>query len=150
LNSKEKLEFSHYRYKERILVDSDSIAIAMIEELLRYEGDIRLCLFQAKNAQIEDVYLPLEEDFHRVDSMYSRYSIQVQALYLISQIYYENVFKHMMYPILCDYTSDSNCLKCNSIDGDLVRQAYRSVRKWLIEVKKERRKPFYPHVGSPI
>ncbi len=59
---------------------NETDTLAMIEELLKFEGDIRICALPiiCYNPKISQLYLNTEK----------RYSIQLEALFIINQLFF--------------------------------------------------------------
>jgi hypothetical protein len=102
--------------------------IKVIEELLSYEDDDRLCstLISSYNEVGQcssNLYLGIEK----------RYSIQVEALYIINQIVFEEpcIFHYMSNPVLKDLKTGN----LQSIRGEIIVKAYQSYKKWFEKVK---------------
>lgn len=122
--------------------------IKVIEELLSYEGDERLCsvpitCYSEIGRCSPNIYWGEEK----------RYSLQTEALFIINQIIFENpcLFNYMSNPVL----QDLNSKKFESIKGDILVKAYQSYKNWLSRAKKEGisnmlRKHIYPLDNSGI
>lgn len=98
--------------------------LKMIEELLEYKGDIRICsvapmCYNGKYAKGTEV------------SNIKYYSIQVEALFLINQIYFNDPFEYSPYPILIE-----NNGKLEAIDGKIVSMTYQCYEEWAKQIKK--------------
>jgi hypothetical protein len=104
---------------------------------MAFKGDERLCIFPTRVKGMEDFIKPVGDNRYTIDSVYCRYSLQVQALYLITQLQSKDYFKRLRFPIICDYSTASHCLECNSISGKLVEQAWSSVERWLVKAKSD-------------
>ena len=59
-----------------------------------------------------------------------RYSLQLEALFLINQIYLDDPFKYSAYPLLKDNEGNME-----SVEGKLIEQAYEYYRDWFEKVK---------------
>lgn len=122
--------------------------IKVIEELLSYEGDERLCsvpimCYSEINSCNPNIYWGEEK----------RFSLQTEALFIINQIIFEKpcLFNYMSNPVL----QDLNSKKLESIKGDILARAYQSYKMWLSKAKKEGisemlRKHVYPLDNSGV
>lgn len=96
--------------------------IKMIQELLRFENDTRICSDNIMN------YNPAAQ-------MYTgpkEYSIQVEALFIINQLYFDYPFSFSPVPAL---VSDSN--EVETIDGELIYKTYNIYKKWFVKLKND-------------
>jgi hypothetical protein len=126
-----------------IMLTKDIDTIKAISELLSYEGDIRLCVFPINNYSTisSQIYLGKKKN----------YSIQVEALFIINQLVYENPFNYASYPILVD--QDTNNTSC--IDGKIVTRAFKAYKEWYKVLKSKgihyiKKKSLMPLDGSGI
>jgi hypothetical protein len=130
-------------------VKSDSLIISLIDELYKFKGDKRICLFATRRHRGDDCtnFHIGTQDIYMIDSIYGRYSLQLEALYLMEQLYYKDSFNELPYPIICKRLGDKNPTtdnvvnSCNSIDGELLKEAYNSVERWLEVAKREKKIP---------
>ena len=97
--------------------------LSLIEELLSFEGDKRICSLPIQN------YDPLLSQIYM--GKLKRYSIQLEALYIINHLYFDVPYKYSPYPILID-----NGGRQESVEGRLVEKAYISYKDWLKKLKK--------------
>ncbi len=114
-----------------------------IDELLRLEGDTRLCVFTINN------YNPARSQIYSGDNV--NYSIQVEALFLINQLVYEKPFNYSSFPMLVDKRIEQD----DSVSGPVIANAFKAYRKWHKKVAKKgveyiREKNIMPLSGSSI
>lgn len=103
---------------------SEKKKIKLIEELLFFEGDERLCGRKIKCYNLAAVELDTGYDEY--------YSIQVQALFFINQFFFEAPFNYSPYPVL----KNKNWGK-SSIKGTTIDLAFKQYRKWFKKIKKK-------------
>jgi len=108
------LNVSSYNKKEKL---------KMIKELLAFKNDKRVCAYPVAN------YNPL------LSTVYSggntKYSIQLEALFLINQIILIKPFNYSPMPVLID----NKTKKEGAIKGEIIDEAYKGYEKWLKEVE---------------
>lgn len=104
---------------------SDLDKIAMIEELLNYEGDTSLC------SMMPNCYNPLRSQ--TVPREIKVYSTQVEALFIINHIILSNPYMLSAFPIL----RNRGGKLMESVNGPLIKQAYVLYRNWLAEAKEK-------------
>lgn len=97
--------------------------IALIEDLLSFKGDERLCGIQKTCYNISAFQLDIGNEKH--------YSIQVQALFLINQIYLETPFNYSAYPVLKNRKWGKSAIK-----GPLIDAAFKSYERWFRKIKR--------------
>lgn len=112
------------KYPPRFPLLSLADTIQAIEHLLAFEHDTRHCGLPIMCYSLESSQLYLETE--------RTYSIQVEALFLINQLYYRAPFLHAAYPVLRDDKG-----QVQSLDGPVVQRAYHAYRAWLKQLKKE-------------
>lgn len=119
-------EFNSITYPIKLQGQSstDSDTLAMIEELFKFEGDTRLCCFPINN------YNPLISQIY-IGSL-KRYSLQVEALFLINQLFFDKPFNYSPYPLLYDNVNKTYA----STNENLISIAYNYYKKWYQEVKR--------------
>jgi hypothetical protein len=114
--------------------------LAVLRELLALEGDSRICVLPTI------LWNPL------VSRAYSgagtQYSIQVEALYIINQFFFEQPFAYSPIPALRFRDGE-----IESIAGPVVEEAFKSYKKWfsqleLIGVSEAKRRKLEPLSGS--
>ena len=98
--------------------------IEMIRELLSMEGDERICSYPVMNWNTS-----LSQLFN--DTL-KQYSIQVEALFLINQIYLDSPFLYSPLPVLTNKENTQN----ETISGPIIQGAYRNYKDWFIQLKK--------------
>jgi len=99
-----------------------SIRIEMIQELLDLENDKRICQKNVMN-------------FSPASSIYTgpkEYSIQVEALFLINQLYFSKPFSFSPVPALID---DSDNIE--TVEGELISKAYEVYKKWFNGIQSD-------------
>jgi hypothetical protein len=79
------------------------------------------------------------------------YSIQLEALFLINQFYFDKPFYYSPYPLLKSTKSN----KEESIDGEIIEMAYVAYKQWFEKVKEigfkeAKRQNIEPLEGYPI
>ncbi len=99
--------------------------VKAIKELLSYRGDTRLCALRINN------YNPARSQIYLGDN--KKYSIQVEALFLINQIVLVEPFNYSSYPIIIDRATK----KESSIGGSIVDNAFDAYIKWCSRIEKE-------------
>ena len=94
--------------------------LSMIRNLLEFEGDQRLC------------YVPLK-NFNLLSStaISGNYTIEVEALFLVNQLYFGEDFKN--YSPYARLRSEPDC---NLGSEEIVKHAYDAYRKWFKAVEK--------------
>ena len=117
--------------------------INLIGDLLSFEGDTCICVLPIRcyNPKLSQVYMGNLKD----------YSIQVEALFLINQLYFDKPFYYSPYPILKNKESN----KEESIDGELIKMAYKAYKQWFEKVKavgfkEAKRQNIDPLGGYPL
>ena len=121
--------FGNLTYKQKL---------SLIESLLKFKDDTDYCAIKIKSFEpkLSSVY-PLKSQ---------KYSIQLEALYLINIIYFEDPFKYSPYPILCDKSKQVY----ETIDGELIKLAYKFYEDWFTSLKKEEGTDSKFHVPLPV
>jgi hypothetical protein len=96
--------------------------IEMINELLKLKNDERLCVLGVSNYSpiVSQLYLKNERD----------YSLQLEALFLINQIFFDKPFEYSPIPILINGDN-----KEETINGETIEKAYQSYIEWFNEIK---------------
>ena len=113
-----------YYIPEQVKKLSDSAKIKLMEELLRYEGDTSICAlpimcYDMRRSQTCN--LPSRE-----------YSIQVEALFLINLIYFDEPYFYSSFPVLVNRKTDQQ----EAIRGNGINLAYKLYKEWLEKVKR--------------
>jgi hypothetical protein len=123
---------------------SNSIdTLKAIGELLKYEGDRRICALPIYG------YSPLTSKIYFGKD--TNYSVQIEALFIINQLVYIDAFNYSPYPVLVDTrTNKSYC-----VEGTAIQMAFRAYYKWYQVLKKKgiayfREKSIMPLDGSSI
>jgi hypothetical protein len=98
--------------------------IALIEELLKFKSDSRVCALPLMyhNSLSSQIY----------NGKCKSYSIQVEALFIIDQLFFEKPFEYSSIPILVDRKNNDE----ESIEGIIVIKAFDCYEKWFARVKK--------------
>jgi hypothetical protein len=103
---------------------SDKDTLAMIGELLKFEGDKRVCYLRISNYNLLSSQLYM--------GGLTKYSLQVEALFLINQLYFEKPFNYSPYPLLFDKIHNTYA----SINEVSVYSAYKAYKIWYEKIKK--------------
>lgn len=111
-------------YPPRFPLLSLADTLQAIEHLLAFEHDTRRCGVPIMCYSLESSQLYLEAE--------RAYSLQVEALFLINQLYYRAPFGYAAYPVLRDETG-----QVQSLDGPVVHRAYQAYRAWFKQLTKE-------------
>lgn len=126
-----------------VIFSKDIDTLKAIGELLKYEGDRRICALPicGYGPARSQIYLGQDTD----------YSIQVEALFIINQLVYLKPFNYSPYPILVDKRTN----KAYSAAGIAIPMAFQAYHKWyqLLEEKGIayiREKSIMPLDGSLI
>ncbi|MDJ1505657.1 hypothetical protein [Xanthocytophaga agilis] len=100
---------------------SESQKLQMIEELLNYQNDKSLSALpvQCYNPKISKVYT----------GVVTEYSLQVEALFLINQIYFEDPYIYSPFPLLLD--KNTNTLN----EEKTIQTAFKSYRIWYNKIR---------------
>ena len=108
------LTHKHYTEQDTIL---------MIEELLKYKGDTRLCVLpiMCYNPLVSQIYMGKQ----------SRYSIQLEALFTINQLYFEKPFMYSAFPVLYDRAEGKYII----VDEKQFSSVYDAYVQWFNKVK---------------
>ncbi|MDF7815207.1 hypothetical protein [Hymenobacter sp. YC55] len=110
-------------YPPRLPLRTVADTLQAIAHLLAFEHDTRRCglpIMCWENLESSKIYEEAERE----------YSIQVEALFLINQLYYRAPFRFACYPALSDQTG-----QVQSIDGSVVHRAYQAYRAWFKRLK---------------
>lgn len=112
------LELNNYK-----IIDGET-KLKMIENLLRYEGDSTSCSLRIK------CYEPkISQLFYSSDSTYS---IQMEALFIINQLFFDQPFIYSPYPILKDVSSGN----LSTTNNEIIHNAYKEYRQWFDKIKE--------------
>ena len=111
------INFLHAKY-------SSLDTMAMIDELLRFEGDSRLCILKVTN------YSALSSQLYTGKS--KQYSLQVEALFIINQLYFQKPFYYSPFPVLFDKKNQQYLLTTES----QISEVYSSYKKWFAKLRK--------------
>lgn len=98
--------------------------LALIAELLRFKGDTRLCCLPIMCYSVEASQIYAEKA--------RQYSLQLEALFLINQLYFKHPFRESPYPVLYDPRHKQFA----RIAGHLLVEAYRYYEQWYAQVKR--------------
>ncbi len=117
--------------------------LKMIKELLKFEGDNRKCNIPVSNynSKLSQIHMGSNKD----------YSVQLEALFLINQIFFDEPFVYSPIPILINNKTN----KEQVIEGEIIEKAYKEYEKWLYKVEgigfeSAFKKEIYPLKGSDI
>lgn len=126
------LTHKHYTEQDTML---------MIEELLKYKGDTRVCVLpiMCYNPLVSQIYMGKQ----------SRYSIQLEALFIINQLYFKKPFMHAAFPLLYD-SADRTYISMGEKQFSTVYDCYM---QWfgkikVIGLKKARAQGIQPMFGT--
>ena len=97
--------------------------LLLIQDLLTFEGNAKLVAVEIHN------YNPLSSQFYM--GKQRRYSIQLEALFLINQLYFDDPFNYSPFPLLVNKDG-----VIESIDGKTLEDAYKAYNNWFKEVEK--------------
>lgn len=114
-----------YNYGNKFNDFTDKEKIEIIEKLLQLKGDHRILNspVMVYNSEISQLYTGNEQ----------KISIQVEALFLINQIYLEEDFKYdSPYPVILDMENNET----QTLNGEIIDRAYMSYMNWFQEVKR--------------
>ncbi len=114
---------SYNRIMEKIK-NSNIDKIALIKELMKFKGDKRLCCIPIKHYNL-DVSQGLEKDI-------SYYSIQIEALFIINQLYFPKPFNYSPFPVLYN----SYFKKIIAVKGWGIHKVFARYEQWLLEIEK--------------
>ncbi|SEO38071.1 hypothetical protein SAMN05428947_102166 [Mucilaginibacter sp. OK283] len=140
-NRKSKTVEMSYPIKMGIDIYSEKDTIAMISELLKIEGDKRPCILPVI------CYNSLRSEIFMGET--KQYSLQVEALFIINQLYFSHPFNYSPFPALFD-ERDESILTMNEKG---IAKAYAQYRQWFAEIKTvglsvARERKIYPLNGS--
>jgi hypothetical protein len=111
-----------------LVVDSGKLTerdtIAMIGELLRFKGDSRVCVFPVM------CYEPSWSQIFMGET--KQYSLQVEALFIINQLYFKHPFKYSPFPALLNTGTET----VSTIKGKDIKEAYRQYTIWFKQIEK--------------
>ena len=116
-------KFNH-SYPVDIQAKSLDDTISAIKKLLEFEGDARVTDIPVMNWNLESSNLYTEDE--------KLYSIQVEALFIINQLYYKAPFLRSPLPVLENKIGETATIK-----GDIINKAYKSYKIWFKSLKKE-------------
>jgi hypothetical protein len=97
--------------------------IAMIAELLKYEGDTRICALPivCYNPVVSQIYMRRRQ----------QYSIQIEALFIINQLYFTKPFVYSPFPVL--YNQNQGSLLC--VNEREISDVYIAYKNWFDKIK---------------
>jgi hypothetical protein len=120
---------------------SEKDTIAMINELLKMEGDKRPCVLPVicYNDARSQIFMGETK----------QYSLQVEALFIINQLYFSHPFNYSPFPALFDKKDESIL----TMDEKGIAEAYAQYRQWFSQIKAiglsaAREGKLYPLKGS--
>jgi hypothetical protein len=112
---------------------SEKEIFQMVDELLSYQGDTTLCALKVNN------YNPLRSQIYMGAN--KRYTLQLEALFIINQLCMSKPFNYSSYPLLYDKRNKSYI---HGTEKDAMSNIYEKYKAWFDEVKniglKEARK----------
>lgn len=97
--------------------------VSMIEELLKYKGDTRKCFMKIKCNSSDQLGYAGNK---------SQYSLQLEALYIINSLFFENFAKYSPCPLLVDPATEEEA----TIEGAIIDKAYEAYEAWFIKMKE--------------
>lgn len=140
-------------YPLSLLPNTDTLQ--SIKALLSFEGDTRVCIIPIR---CYNTLFARNTIWHKY-----RYSLQVEALFIINQLYYAHTKEgwayHSPYPILKAMIKEDgyDIILTESIDGDSIKMAYKAYRNWLakieslnISLEEARKKNIHPLDGTNV
>ena len=96
----------------------------LINELLKFKSDKRICCVPIRN------YNPaLSQTFNE---KIKHYSIQIEALFIINQLYFEKPYNYSPYPVLYNPLFK----KIIAVKGLAIRKMFTRYEEWFEEIKK--------------
>ncbi|SKA40031.1 hypothetical protein SAMN04488128_105104 [Chitinophaga eiseniae] len=98
--------------------------VEAIRELLLLRGDTRMCSLPIMG------YNPLKSQIYIGTN--KNYSVQVEALFIINQLIFENPFYYSSYPVLVDKVDGSSA----SISGTVIDKAFEAYCSWYKKLKR--------------
>ncbi|MGY0427313.1 MAG: hypothetical protein ACWIPI_10905, partial [Polaribacter sp.] len=103
---------------------SEEEKLQMIKELLAFKDDFRICNNPVTNynPSLSQIYRGGKKD----------YSIQLEALFLINQIFFDNPFNYSPMPILINNKTKVE----ETIKGKTIEEAYKEYEKWFYKIEK--------------
>jgi len=123
-------------FNKSIVIDT----LKAIGELLKHEGDTSVCFGKIKNYGSGKY----GRRYTGIDGP-QKYSIQVEALYLINQFYFRDPFVYSSVPVLVNRKDKT----VHTTNGATVSKAYQAYKKWYEKLKlkgleKSRKKNINP------
>lgn len=109
------IDVSRYSEKEKL---------QMINELLKFKDNDKICVFNISNysAKVSQIYIKSKRD----------YSLQLEALFLINQVFFDKPFDYSPIPILIDNKTGEE----QTVKGEIIEEAYEKYEKWYNKIKK--------------
>jgi hypothetical protein len=130
-------------YPINVSAYSEKDKLQMIEELLSFKDDYRICSNPVTNynSKLSQIYKGKNKD----------YSIQLEALFLINQIFFNNPFNYSPIPLLIDSKTKNE----ETIKGQIIEEAYQNYKKWFQDVseigfEKAKKEKIYPLSNSKV
>lgn len=111
----ENIDFSKYNKEQKL---------KMIEELLTFEGDKRICYsaLMLYDPDVSSTYMGTCQE----------YTLDLEALFIINQIYLDQPFKYSPYPLLVNKEGIDHCAQPAIVDI-----AFRAYKRWFADLKKK-------------
>ena len=123
------LESSVEYWLNSFIILSDTIKLLLIERLLEFEGDTTLCCMNVVNRSFNGI-----EGCRGKPKGVSRYSIQVDALFIINRLCWPNWMElYSCTPVLYD----NKLGKSINDDSKKIKIVYAEYRKWFLERKSK-------------
>jgi hypothetical protein len=107
------------------MLDDKTDRLEIIDNLLRLRGDTRLCGVPMMS------YNPSKSSLREFETR--RYSIQLEALFFINMIYFENNFPFYS-DVPCVSSLDGS--KQETLEGELINEAFDCYESWFQKVKR--------------
>ncbi|ANQ48227.1 hypothetical protein MY04_0845 [Flammeovirga sp. MY04] len=127
-----------------ILIEFNVDTLKLIEDLLKFQGDTSICVLPIScyDPKSSHIYMGQLKD----------YSIQVEALFIINQLYFNKSFSlYSPYPFVTNIETNKEA----SISGEIIDMAYEAYRQWYHKIKKiglreARKQNIKPLDGYPL
>jgi hypothetical protein len=127
---------------EKLKKFPNDLKIQFIRELLTFKGDTDRCAIGIKNYELRSSNTDIGGAKY--------YSIQVEALFIINQIYFDEPFLYSNYPLL-----EGKDGKIESIKGRTIDKAFKAYENWFKRIQKmgfakAKQKKIEPLTGSDV
>jgi len=130
-------------YPITIVTNENLDTLQLIKELLEFRGDTNICFFPVS---CWNPYLN-----YRYFGSINNYSVQVEALFIINQLYFKQPFYYSPYPIIQNTLDKQE----SSIGGEIIEMAFDAYDNWFKTVEEiglieARRKLLLPFSGTQL